>query len=55
LVLGIVGPLNQVARVDAEGIGQLANRGHVRLGFVAFGPGYGGLGKSSALGQLRLG
>jgi hypothetical protein len=40
--------------VDAEGIGQLANRGHVRLGFVALGPSNRGLGKASTLSQLRL-
>jgi hypothetical protein len=48
-------PLNQFARVDAEGIGQLAHGCHVRLGFVALGPRNCGLRKPSTLGQLRLG
>jgi hypothetical protein len=55
LVLGITAPLNQLSRVDAEGIGQLAHGGHVRLSFIALGPRNGRLGKPSTLGQLRLG
>jgi hypothetical protein len=48
LALGIVAPLYQFARLDAEGLGEFAYRGHVRLGFVSLGPGDGGLGKTGA-------
>jgi hypothetical protein len=54
-MLGIAAPLDQFTRVDAESIGQLTHCGHVRLSFVALGPGNSGLGKTSTFGQLRLG
>jgi hypothetical protein len=49
-VLGIAAPFNKFTRVDVEGISQLTHRGHMRLGFVALGPGDGGLGKPGTLG-----
>jgi hypothetical protein len=53
-MLGIVAPLDQFTRMDAESISQLPQGGHVRLGLVALGPRYGGMSKTGALGQLRL-
>jgi hypothetical protein len=54
-MLRITAPLNQLTRMDAESISQLAQGGHVRLGQVALGALDGRAGKTGTLGQLRLG
>jgi hypothetical protein len=53
-MLGIFAALDQFTRMDAESIGQLPQRGHVRLDLIALGTGYGGAVQTRTLGQLLL-